>query len=183
MLFIVKVNWWVSIKLTAVSHIKKIREDKENHHAAVLLLECICKEVSEIDKVYDADVIIQHYFDGFNRAVENDTPEAIEAIIRYSPQATWNESNGYNLSQIAIINRCEKVYDFLVEQVVNNHLLRISVDKCGNNLLHLAGKLASIHKLNKVSGAALQMQRELQWFEVNMLFYKTIYFWRKFCLH
>nr|GLL46216.1 uncharacterized protein LOC109168169 [Ipomoea trifida] len=41
----------------------------------------------------------------------------------------------------------------------NNH------DKYKNNVLHFAGKLAPPHKLNLVSGAALQMQRELQWFK------------------
>ncbi|KAK1409062.1 hypothetical protein QVD17_41345 [Tagetes erecta] len=36
------------------------------------------------------------------------------------------------------------------------------MDKDGNNLLHLAAQLAPIHKLNVLSGAALQMQREFQ---------------------
>ncbi|CAA2990513.1 Ankyrin repeat-containing protein At3g12360 [Olea europaea subsp. europaea] len=34
-----------------------------------------------------------------------------------------------------------------------------------NNILHLAAKLAPSSRLNSVSGAALQMQRELQWFK------------------
>ncbi|XP_059635946.1 uncharacterized protein LOC132278151 [Cornus florida] len=40
-----------------------------------------------------------------------------------------------------------------------------SRDIYGNTILHLAGKLAPPHKLNLVSGAALQMQCELQWFK------------------
>ncbi|KAM0040220.1 hypothetical protein Hdeb2414_s0012g00391261 [Helianthus debilis subsp. tardiflorus] len=36
------------------------------------------------------------------------------------------------------------------------------------NLLYLAAKLVPEDKLNKVTGAALQMQRELQWFKVKM---------------
>ncbi|KAF6139442.1 hypothetical protein GIB67_026284, partial [Kingdonia uniflora] len=39
------------------------------------------------------------------------------------------------------------------------------VDKCKNTILHLAAKLAPVSQLNLVSGAALQMQRELQWFK------------------
>ncbi|XP_028758945.1 ankyrin repeat-containing protein ITN1-like [Neltuma alba] len=35
----------------------------------------------------------------------------------------------------------------------------------GNNLLHLAASLAPDSYLNSISGAALQMQRELQWFK------------------
>ncbi|KAI3830626.1 hypothetical protein MKX03_016458 [Papaver bracteatum] len=38
-------------------------------------------------------------------------------------------------------------------------------DKSYNTLLHYAAKLAPLAKLNLVSGAALQMQRELQWFK------------------
>ncbi|KAG8367166.1 hypothetical protein BUALT_Bualt16G0044300 [Buddleja alternifolia] len=38
-------------------------------------------------------------------------------------------------------------------------------DNGGNSLLHLCATLAPPHKLNLVSGAALQMQRELQWFK------------------
>lgn len=34
-------------------------------------------------------------------------------------------------------------------------------------MLHLACKLAPTHRLNCVSGAALQMQREIQWFKVH----------------
>ena len=34
------------------------------------------------------------------------------------------------------------------------------------NALHIATKLTPPHRLNVVTGAALQMQRELQWFQV-----------------
>ena len=50
---------------------------------------------------------------------------------------------------------------------INNVLTKMGI----YNLLHLAGQLAPIHKLNLVSGAALQMQRELQWFQVNIFLY------------
>ena len=36
-----------------------------------------------------------------------------------------------------------------------------------NNILHLAGNLAPLSRRQIVSGAALQMQRELLWFQVN----------------
>ncbi|KAF3961104.1 hypothetical protein CMV_014244 [Castanea mollissima] len=38
-------------------------------------------------------------------------------------------------------------------------------DKNNNNILHLAGNLAPLSRLQIVSGAALQMQRELLWFQ------------------
>lgn len=43
------------------------------------------------------------------------------------------------------------------------------MDNFSNNILRLAGNLAPKDQLNRVSGAALQMQRELQWFKVTNL--------------
>ncbi|KAI3968431.1 hypothetical protein MKW92_012695 [Papaver armeniacum] len=40
-----------------------------------------------------------------------------------------------------------------------------ALDDAQNNLLHFAGVLPSPSQLDKISGAALQMQRELQWFQ------------------
>jgi hypothetical protein len=54
-------------------------------------------------------------------------------------------------------------------------------------MLHLAGKLAHSDRLNIVSGAALQMQRELLWFKVSdhiiiiIIIFGCIYFF--FQLH
>ncbi|XP_031259299.1 ankyrin repeat-containing protein At5g02620-like [Pistacia vera] len=47
----------------------------------------------------------------------------------------------------------------------HKHLLLMSRDVYGNNVLHLAGLLAPENQLNLVPGAALQMQHELQWFK------------------
>ncbi|KAI3827111.1 hypothetical protein L1987_01175 [Smallanthus sonchifolius] len=72
------------------------------------------------------------------------------------------------------MNRCEDVYNFLVHEVTHDkHLHNTRVDKEGNNLLHLAGELAPTDKLNMVKGAALQMQRELQWFQTGKAIYET----------
>ncbi|KAI3840207.1 hypothetical protein MKW92_001163 [Papaver armeniacum] len=39
------------------------------------------------------------------------------------------------------------------------------MDERGNTILHYAADIAPSHQLNSVSGAALQMQREAQWFK------------------
>ncbi|KAI3740561.1 hypothetical protein L2E82_31029 [Cichorium intybus] len=154
--------------LHPVPHIKQLKEDKVKHSKALLLLRCICQEVGKINRF---SIIREHYLEAITLAVEHDNPEAVEEIIRFFPQAISTKDNDYPLIQLAIINRCERVYNFLVHKVTTDkHSHKVRVDKYGNNLLHLAGHLAPIHKLNLVSGAALQMQRELQWFEVNKLF-------------
>ncbi|KAJ0624727.1 putative ankyrin repeat-containing domain, PGG domain, retrotransposon Copia-like protein [Helianthus annuus] len=89
-----------------------------------------------------------------------------EEITQSFPESIWTRGNGYLLSELSIINRCEKVFNFLAYKVTQDKYLHtISEDENNNNLLHLAGILAPKHKLNMVSGAALQLQRELQWFE------------------
>lgn len=45
------------------------------------------------------------------------------------------------------------------------NLYRTILDSSKNNILHLAGKLAPSHELSLRTGAALQLQRELQWRE------------------
>ncbi|KAI3966321.1 hypothetical protein MKW92_014611 [Papaver armeniacum] len=47
---------------------------------------------------------------------------------------------------------------------MKNHLLSYR-DEEGNTILHHAAKLASSFQLNMISGLALQMLREIQWFK------------------
>ncbi|KAJ9558334.1 hypothetical protein OSB04_012948 [Centaurea solstitialis] len=156
------IKFW-KLALLQVPHIKHLHEDKVKHNDALLLLKCICEEVAKLNSFSD---LLEYYGEAFILAVQNDIPEAVEVIAEYFPRAIWKVKDNYRISQIAIRNRCEKVYKyFLVNQVDDKHLHRTESDDNDNNLLHLAGKLAPIHKLNMVSGAALQMQRELQWFK------------------
>ncbi|KAI3697565.1 hypothetical protein L6452_30658 [Arctium lappa] len=155
------VKFW-KVAVLHVPHIKHLHEDKVKHNVALMLLKCMCEEVSKLNSYNEA---FGHYGMAFKLAVENDTHEAVEAIIECIPQATLTKFDDYYLSQHAIKSRCEKVYNFLVQHVEENHFLRLYIDRNSNNLLHLAGELAPKHKLDLVSGAALQMQRELQWFQ------------------
>ncbi|KAL8253717.1 hypothetical protein R6Q59_031938 [Mikania micrantha] len=154
-------KFW-EITLLHVPHIKHLEEDKVKHNATLMLLRRICDEVSKTNRHIEMG---EHYFKATNAAAVNDSPEAIEEMVMYFPQAIWSNTNGYYIIQSAIMNRTEKVYNLLVHKININMLLhKVMKDKDGNNLLHLAAQLAPIHKLNVVSGAALQMQRELQWF-------------------
>ncbi|EOY20784.1 Binding-like protein [Theobroma cacao] len=73
-----------------------------------------------------------------------------------------------NIFQIAIAHRQEKVFSLIYGLDTIKYLFLPFRDRMGNNMLHLAGKLSpeSQLKLQKISGAALQMQRELQWFKL-----------------
>lgn len=147
-----------------VPHIKQIQNDKREHNRTLMVLKLICKEVGELKTRHK-----RHYGEAIIAAVKNDTPEVVRHIIQTFPQSIW--ITGTTFSQLSIMNRSEKVYNFLVHEVTHEKYFHtISKDKQGNNLLHLAGQLAPPDKLNMVTGAALQMQREFQWFQVKMLY-------------
>lgn len=156
------------ILLTTVPHIKKLQEEKVKYENALLVMKRTCEEVGKLLRFCE---IREHYLVAINTAVKYDTCEVVEEIITYFPQAISTWDNEYPLIQLAIINRSERVYSFLAHRAMTNkHRYKLWVDEHKNNILHIAGKLAPIDKLNLVSGAALQMQRELQWFEVNTFF-------------
>ncbi|KAH6761200.1 hypothetical protein C2S51_018149 [Perilla frutescens var. frutescens] len=93
--------------------------------------------------------------------------EIIEVIVETFPPAIYSGGGGTNQNflHVAVRNRCEKVFNLMYQ--TNNHRYHYSnkIDSSGNSILHLAASLAPPHKLNLVSGAALQMQREIQWFK------------------
>ncbi|KAL7618340.1 hypothetical protein Lser_V15G03229 [Lactuca serriola] len=155
-------NFW-QVSLQHVPHIKKLQEEKVKYENALLVMKRTCEEVGKLLRFCE---IREHYLVAINTAVKYDNCEVVEEIITYFPQAISTWDNEYPLIQLAIINRSERVYSFLAHRAMTNkHRYKLWVDEHKNNILHIAGKLAPIDKLNLVSGAALQMQRELQWFE------------------
>ncbi|XP_076907108.1 uncharacterized protein LOC143563460 [Bidens hawaiensis] len=148
--------------LVRVPHIKHLHDDKVKHNYALAILKFICEEVSKLESGYR-----EHYHMGFITAVKNNTHEVIRQIIQTFPHSIWNvDLFGYKLSQLSIMHRCENVYNVLVHEVTQDkYLLTLTKDRHNNNLLHLAGQLAPVDKLSVVTGFALQMQRELQWFQ------------------
>ncbi|KAK1418445.1 hypothetical protein QVD17_27590 [Tagetes erecta] len=84
-------------------------------------------------------------------------------------RAPWaiqsRDKNGYDIIQLAIIHRSEKVFNLIYEIGERKNLYRTIEDSSENNILHLGGKLAPSSVLNQIIGAALQLQRELQWRE------------------
>lgn len=89
----------------------------------------------------------------------------------------------------ATIERQEKIFNLIFELGPIKGQIATCVDEYGNNMLHHAALLAPLDQLDRVSGAALQMQRELQWFKVItdlshnvlvqlfFLFIYTLYIW------
>ncbi|XP_073033615.1 uncharacterized protein [Primulina eburnea] len=99
-------------------------------------------------------------------AASSGNSEIVEEILEYFPHAIWSiDPMGHNIFLLAVINRRENVFNLLYQMSEHKKLATQLTDNEGNNIWHLVGKLAPPAQLNLVSGAALQMQRELQWYK------------------
>nr|XP_010321575.1 uncharacterized protein LOC101250994 isoform X3 [Solanum lycopersicum] len=145
-----------------VPPLKNIRKKKSIHHYAVMYAECLCKKIERLnDKEVDS-IVSRPLLD----AACYDTYELVEIIVRRFPSLAYcYDRDSKNILHIAIEYRCENVFNLVRRMSQFRHQLMISTDSSNNNVLHLAGMLAPRNKLNLVSGPALQMQRELQWFK------------------
>ncbi|GKV46579.1 hypothetical protein SLEP1_g53551 [Rubroshorea leprosula] len=103
------------------------------------------------------------------QAIKNGIPEIAIAIAKVNTNILWNRTDpedSRNMFACAIANRQEKVAQFLYEfnARISTNIVFTDV-RDGNNLLHLAAKLAPRSHLDYISGAALQLQSELRWFQ------------------
>ena len=93
--------------------------------------------------------------------------EIIEEIVNSFPRAILaKDSEDRNIFQLVVIKHHENVFNLLYQMGEYKQYITRLEDNNGNTLLHLVGNQAPIEKLNVVPGAALQIQRELQWFKV-----------------
>lgn len=106
--------------------------------------------------------------------------EIVEKIFSKLHIAIVDEdSDGRNVLMLAAKHRQITVFNHLLDSKhVPEHVFH-HVDNHGNNIIHLAAMLEERDKPWRISGAALQMQWEIKWFEVSThmsvtLFYLTI---------
>ncbi|KAF7143822.1 hypothetical protein RHSIM_Rhsim05G0057200 [Rhododendron simsii] len=159
--------WDVTEKLDPSNSIKWLRETKLIHHQALNLVKCLCEEVVKTDFPNAAKI--------FTEPLRNATclgiHEIVEEILESFPSAIHLRSErDQSLFHLAIVYRRENVFN-LIYQMEEDRRVRAFLstpDASTNNALHSAGNLALQQQLllrASAPGAALQMQRELQWFE------------------
>ncbi|KAJ8423006.1 hypothetical protein Cgig2_020929 [Carnegiea gigantea] len=99
-------------------------------------------------------------------AVKNGNVELIVKIFRTYPPAIWKiDQNKRNTFFLAILNRQVKIFNLIYELQGWKVIRLVNTDSKGNNALHMVAKMPPKESLNVVTGAALQMQRELLWFK------------------
>ncbi|KAH7846802.1 hypothetical protein Vadar_018348 [Vaccinium darrowii] len=143
-----------------IQPIREIQEKKLLHSQALGLLQFLCKEVITKDFL-KADRIFQLPLE---QATMLGIHEIVEKILELYPYAVYLENHKkQTIFQQAIVFRQEKVFN-LIHQLEESRAIVLSKrDASNNNALHLAGYVPQ--KLYVRGGAALQMQRELQWFK------------------
>ena len=145
--------------------IKNFHDQKLRHTQAIKLLGSICIELQNM-KVDDLGFQVhQAVFE----AVKRGNVEFVTETIKSIPELAWSRDiNGRNIFFIAILNRQEKIFNLLHGLTHAQKMKVISpLDRFGNSMLHLVAMLAPSEQLDGIPGAALQMQRELQWFQVS----------------
>ncbi|KAI3742245.1 hypothetical protein L1987_59925 [Smallanthus sonchifolius] len=99
-------------------------------------------------------------------AAEMGNAKFLVELIRQYPDLIWKvNDNGLSIFHIAVKHRHEGIYTLLYEIGAMKDLITPLKDGHENNMLHLVGTRAKQKQLEDVSGVALQMQRELLWFQ------------------
>ena len=146
--------------------IKHIRDLKLMHQQTHQLVKYCCEQIIRLDNDNDSMSML---ILPFLSAVELGIHEIVEEILAsYPPAISFGDSEQHVALHLAVINRRQNVFNLIFQMGEYKQFLSMHTDKYKNNILHLAGKLAPLHRRNLVSGAALQMQRELQWFKVRI---------------
>ncbi|KAH7844158.1 hypothetical protein Vadar_024973 [Vaccinium darrowii] len=161
--------WDVAEKL--VPTIKSVRETKLKHHQALKFLKHLCEEVVKSELPNAGDIFRKALFSAATLGI----CEIVEEILDVFPSGIYfTYQRQRTLFQLAIENRQENVFNLIYQMDENHDHFLWRRDKFQNNALHTAGNFASRQQISlqaNVAGAALQMQRELQWFKVIVYYY------------
>ncbi|XP_038711857.1 uncharacterized protein LOC120006054 [Tripterygium wilfordii] len=153
--------FWVAIEKLAPG-IKRIRNKKLRHKYALQLVNFVCKHVSNM-----GNQELFQYFSGHAILVGATICGVVEIVtvcLQYFPELLWIPIDNKTLMQYAIEHRQEKIFNLMYERnAINKQLAYTSESK--TNILIMAAKLPPYPQLSSVSGPALQMQREMQWFK------------------
>lgn len=87
-------------------------------------------------------------------------------VLRKDPVFLYKVNHkNHSIFHIAVLNRQVEIFNLIYEVAGMKDLMATFLDNDGNNMLHLAAMLAPAHQLNRIPGAALQMQREVLWYK------------------
>ena len=146
----------------SIPGLKFKQENSKQSAANDLFTECLEAYKLDVENLFENPEIPQALFE----AARVGNIEFMVKLIRFDFDILWTTDKHKSIFHIAVEKRHESIFNLLNELgTVGNIIVHRTIEN-GSNILHLAAGLAPQEKLNAVSGAALQMQRELQWFKV-----------------
>ena len=102
--------------------------------------------------------------DAILRATKEGIFEFVFEMVKADPQLVFcHDAVTCNIFSVAVRNRQAKIFGLIYGSNFKSALAGASDFSDGNTLLHIAGMSAPSTSLDHIAGAALQMQRELQW--------------------
>lgn len=139
---------------------KKIYDAKRKHFQALELLGRIMLLLGDCD---DAKLQAVGAHTAIVDAAKHGIVEFVVDGIKLHPPLICDIEN---IFRTAVTYRQEKIFSLMYGLGPLKSRISRWRDDSDNGMLHLAGDLAPSWRLDRVSGAALQFQRELQWFKV-----------------
>ncbi|KAI3889244.1 hypothetical protein MKX03_025999 [Papaver bracteatum] len=154
--------------LTRVPCIIRLRNQMLVHEHAVVLLKQMIVEIRHSNTYNEIRLFFRNNPNIMKVAIENGNMEFVVECLERFDDIIWLRISGQRMIEMAISERNLRVMSFIYNRGYSYEdkiSLVSTTDYEHNTILHYAAKLAPAAKLHKVSGVALQMQRELQWFK------------------
>nr|DAD22618.1 TPA_asm: hypothetical protein HUJ06_024081 [Nelumbo nucifera] len=151
---------YIDVAKFPIKGIQQMYQKKLVNFQVIEILKVICSEVQKLD---EAELQEAGVYFALITATEFGIVEFVDRIFRSHSHLTILNL-GRPIFSAATVHRQHKVFNLIYGMgAKKGHILIFDND--GNTMLHLAALLSPSSQLNRVSGAALQMQRELQWFK------------------
>ncbi|KAL5549506.1 hypothetical protein UlMin_004737 [Ulmus minor] len=153
--------WFLCVVKCLKRCIHQIYELKVVHTRTAELLNHMCEVIETLNEneIREAEIV-----DAIERAASHGIIEIVTNISKAIPKATWNIDLAKTIFEAAIRNREAEVFS-LIYGIDDKQRITDLYDSNSDGLLHVTGYIPNSRKLNRISGAALQMQSEMQWYK------------------
>ncbi|XP_022721709.1 ankyrin repeat-containing protein At5g02620-like isoform X2 [Durio zibethinus] len=157
-------KFWHAIE-KAIPGNKAVYKKKLLHMQAIVLVKLLCEQILSLEDSQITDILRSPSHVLFV-AAEFGVVDLITELIQSYPDLIWRvDEHSRSIFHMAVLHRQEKIFRLIHDIGAHKDMIAAYKDKNNHCILHLAGKIAPPNRLNIVSGAALQMQRELLWFK------------------
>ncbi|PIA36687.1 hypothetical protein AQUCO_03300118v1 [Aquilegia coerulea] len=141
----------------------KLHDMKATHAEVFEVLKIISTQVSLLSR---ENLVRAKAYTAVTNASQFGIVEFVGELMKCNPYLQFgSDENLRGIFGLSIMHRQEKVFNLVHAMKNSRTSIDNSRDRFNNNLLHQAAFLMPYSQTYRISGVALQMQRELQWFK------------------